>query len=102
MKVITEAREKEHMDWLHDFLKENGRLPTLREDIFSEGLEIFTNPRSPEQRKDWVHRTLSKGLPADDDQSAAVAIGHGAADVDLTAAGSTTEEDDDLGNILGP
>jgi hypothetical protein len=47
---------------------------------------------------------VAKGLPADDDQSAAV--GHGA-DVDLTAGpnvgelGSTTEEDDDLENFRG-
>jgi hypothetical protein len=35
------------MDWLHDFLGEIGRLPFLREDIFSERLEMFTNPLMP-------------------------------------------------------
>jgi Myb/SANT-like DNA-binding protein len=74
--------------------------------IGTEGQADLFIARSPEQRRDWVHRTLlvAKGLPADDDQSAAV--GHGA-DVDLTAGpnvgelGSTTEEDDDLENFRG-
>ena len=41
MRVENEKQEEDHFASLNDFLDKYGRLPTLEEDKFSKGLEMF-------------------------------------------------------------
>lgn len=43
----VEKKEEAHLAYLNDFLQQHGRLPTLQEDKFSKGLEMFTNRLIP-------------------------------------------------------
>jgi len=45
--VEIDKREEDHSAYLNDFLQQHGRLPTLQEDKFSDGLEMFTNRLIP-------------------------------------------------------
>jgi len=47
MRVEIEKREKAHSAYLEDFLVQNGRLPSLQEDKYGKGLEMFTNRLVP-------------------------------------------------------
>lgn len=42
-EIEIDKREEDHTLYLNNFLELHGCLPTLQEDNFSEGLEMFTN-----------------------------------------------------------
>jgi len=79
IRLTSTARSRAAKILVSEFGNVSGRdQDLLYAAIVTEGQADLFIARSPEQRRDWVHRTLlvAKGLPADEDQSAAV--GHGA------------------------
>jgi hypothetical protein len=47
MRAEIKKKEKAHNAYLEDFLIQNGRLPSLQEDKYGKGLEMFTNRLVP-------------------------------------------------------
>jgi hypothetical protein len=60
IQVENEKQEEDHLAYLNDFLAKHGRLPTLEEDKFSKGLEMFILTLRGSQKRRQHSETDSK------------------------------------------
>lgn len=67
-EIEINKREEDHTTYLNDFLEQHGRLPTLQEDKFSEGLEMFTNRLIPAPQRGQKRQHGSEDGGKDDNE----------------------------------